>query len=83
MAVEVGYPVETNFLSLCLNANDSREGFNPYPLVDISSLRLAAGLDPLATEARQDDELPRHHPLMDARQSARLLFEAIARLRAK
>jgi hypothetical protein len=38
---------------------------------------LALGRDPLATNERLPDELPAHNPLCDARQSARLLIEAL------
>jgi hypothetical protein len=41
---------------------------------------LSAGMNPLATYDRTPSELPRHNPLADARQSARLLSEALARM---
>jgi hypothetical protein len=52
-------------------------GDGPYPLVDVASVRLAAGLDPLGAYDRTAGELPVHNPLADARQSARLLLEAL------
>lgn len=79
LAADVPWPVEANFLSACI-ADDpiKREWDGPYPLIDIASVRLAAGLDPLATEERiGEGELPAHDPEADARQSARLLLEAL------
>jgi hypothetical protein len=38
---------------------------------------MAAGQDPMKNHERRGDELPKHNPLADARQSARLLLEAI------
>lgn len=83
MAVECGWPVETQFLRTCaidLPVDRFTEG--PYPLVEISSFMAAAGMDPLEEYARSEFELPKHDPLKDARQSARLLFEAISKLKA-
>lgn len=48
-----------------------------FMVFDVASVRLAAGLDPLASAPRLDGELPAHDPLRDARQSARLLIEAL------
>jgi hypothetical protein len=78
---ECCWPVEANFLSACV-ADDpgARRWAGPYPLHDVASVRLAAGLDPLATVDRLPDELPAHNPLADARQSARLLIEALSLL---
>jgi hypothetical protein len=41
---------------------------------------VAAGMDPMATYDRLPTE-PQHDPLGDARQSARLLMQALGRLR--
>lgn len=77
MAVECGWPVEANFLRMCIDDLPDDERFSgPYPLHEIASFMLTAGMDPMATYDRLPDELPKHHPLKDARQSARLLFEA-------
>jgi hypothetical protein len=38
---------------------------------------LVLGADALAVTERQPDELPAHHPLMDARQSARQLVACL------
>lgn len=73
LAADVPWPVEARFLLQC---NLGKAG--PYPLIDIASVRLAVGLDPLGEESRLPLELPQHNPLADARQSARLLIEALA-----
>jgi len=82
MAADVPWPVEARFLMECacwaFNVNGKptiQEG--PYPILDIATLRFAAGFDPVATESRNGvAERPVHDPLADARQSARLMFEA-------
>lgn len=81
------WPVEARFLAACVDdkraASDDGDGprawEGPYPLVDVASVLLAKGIDPLAKHERRKDELPEHCPLADARQSARLLIEALAR----
>lgn len=78
LAADVAWPVEANFLSACIaDKPEERKWCGPYPLVDISSVRLAAGFDPTKTEARHNGELPEHNPLADARQSSRLLLTAL------
>lgn len=80
LAADVAWPVEANFLRACVGDDlSARVWEGPYPLVDVASVRLAAGLDPLATVEREEDELPAHNPLADARQSARLLAEAFSK----
>jgi hypothetical protein len=78
VAADVPWPVEARFLAACVDADrEARKWAGPYPLLDIASVRYAAGLDPLRTEERLPRELPEHSPLADARQSARLLIEAL------
>ncbi len=78
MAADVPWPVESAFLHRCILENLDERCFGPYPLIDVASVRLAAGMDPLATVPRtMKNELPAHDPLADARQSARLLIEAL------
>lgn len=79
LAADVPWPVEARFLLDCIRDEPERGGYGPYPLIDIASVRLGAGLDPLADEPRLASELPHHNPLADARQSARLLLEALKR----
>lgn len=83
MVADVPYPVETGLLERCIADDPSRAAQAPYPLLDVASVRLAAGFDPTGTVTRQPDELPMHNPFMDARQSARLLFEAFATIGAQ
>lgn len=78
LVADCAWPVEANFLSACVKLNHKeRELEGPYPLHDLASVILALGRDPLAVTERLPDELPAHHPLMDARQSARQLIEAL------
>ena len=77
MAAECGYPVETRFLNECGNLLSFQ---SPYPLHEIATFMEAAGMDPMATHKRKPSELPKHNPLADSRQSARLLFEALEKI---
>jgi len=78
LVADCAWPVEANFLNACVRLNHSeREWQGPYPLHDLASVLLAVGADPLAVTERLPDELPAHHPLMDARQSARQLITAL------
>lgn len=75
LVADCAWPVEANFLSACVSLNPTeREWQGPYPLHDLASVLLALGADALAVTERLQDELPVHHPLMDARQSARQLL---------
>lgn len=81
MAAECGWPVEAGFLARCIyDEMPARKWEGPYPFHEIATYMLAAGMDPMATYNRTPSELPKHHPLADARQSARLLHEAMTRL---
>lgn len=78
LVADCAWPVEANFLSACVRLNHrEREWQGPYPLHDLASVLLALGGDPLAVTGRQPDEMPAHHPLMDARQSARQLVACL------
>lgn len=82
LAADVPWPVEARFLNQCIGDDpEHRKWEGPYPLIDIASVRLAAGFDPIATEERLPSEEPKHDPLADARQSARLLLEALDLIR--
>ena len=82
LVADCPWPVETNFLRDCVADDSSRGWTGPYPLIDVGSVRLAAGLDALGTSDRLANELPIHDPLCDARQSARLLIEALDSMKA-
>lgn len=78
LVADCAWPVEARFLAACVDDNPiSRAWQGPYPLHDVATARLAAGLDPLATIERLPGEGPKHCPLADARQSARLFLEAL------
>lgn len=81
MAVECGWPVEAGFLSRCIrDYPEDRKWEGPYPMHDVASVMLAAGMDPMRNYPRTPSEMPPHNPLADARQSARLLSEALAKI---
>ena len=72
------WPVEARFLAQCVDDNpEAREWDGPYPLHDVASVLLAHGKDPLITQTRLPEECPAHHPLKDAKQSARILLTAL------
>jgi hypothetical protein len=74
------WPVEARFLIACIDdAPDERGWSGPYPMHELASFMVAAGLDPMATYDRLPDE-PIHDPLGDARQSARLLRVALDKI---
>ena len=78
---DCGWPVEARFLIACIEEDHRwREWSGPFPLHEVASVLLAAGMEPLKTYDRMRDELPVHDPLKDARQSARLLTEAFKKI---
>lgn len=77
LVADCAWPVEARFLAACVDDDEVREWQGPYPLHDLASVMLICGRNPLETAARLADELPAHHPLHDARQSARLLVECL------
>jgi hypothetical protein len=78
LVADCAWPVEARFLASAIDDNPKfREREGPYPLYDLASVLLALGADALATTERLPDELPAHHPLMDARQSARQLVQCL------
>lgn len=80
LVADCSWPVEANFLSSCVKMSpEEREWTGPYPLHDLASMLLIFGVDPRATTDRLPDELPAHHPQMDARQSARHLVACLRR----
>lgn len=79
LAADCSWPVEARFLIACVEDNLlEREWRGPYPLIDISSVLFAQGTDPLKEFDRLSEELPRHNPLKDAIQSARIFLNALA-----
>lgn len=80
-AAECPYPVEHNFLNTAKKL--IQEFKQPYPILDITTTMMAAGMDAMSTFPRHKSELPKHDPLRDAFQSARLLHEALLALNGK
>jgi hypothetical protein len=69
--------VEGRFLNACIDQNRRQRTWQgPFPLIDIASVRMTAGVGK-SVEERLEDELPVHNPLADARQSLRILREAL------
>lgn len=75
---ECPYPVEFNLIKEAFPSGDN--GIF-YPFIDISSVMIAAGMNPMATYPRLSHfETPAHCPQADAFQSAGLFFEALERI---
>ena len=81
MVADCPWPVEARFLQACIDDEPTRQAEAPYPLIDVASVMLAAGMDPIASYDRLPSELPKHDPVADATQSARLLLAALNRTR--
>jgi hypothetical protein len=80
LVADCQWPVEARFLIACIDDAPEERGWSgPYPLHELASFMVAAGMDPMATYDRHPEE-PMHHPEGDARQSARLLMEALGKL---
>lgn len=71
------FPVETRFLDACVQDKPEHALNAPYPLLDVASFLCAAGLDPIREFSRLPEELPKHNPIRDARQSARIFLDAL------
>jgi hypothetical protein len=81
--VKNGYPVEYRFLLDCQEANlKERYWQHPFPILDLSSLLIQVGQNPLAHRPKLEqklatkDEYLQHHPLHDAKLAAMVAFEA-------
>jgi hypothetical protein len=79
LVADVIWPVEAKFLSDIINPYKGnfveRKWKGPYPLIDVASIFAALG-EPPQTD-RLEDELPVHHPVSDARRSARKLLAVL------
>lgn len=72
------FPVEANFVETMLKFTMYRDlQHSPYPLIDVASVLVGRGLDPTKEYPRRDNELPAHNPVNDARQSVRIMIDAI------
>lgn len=74
IVVDAGYPVESSFLRECINDSfEERQWEGPYPLHEVqTAIKLARYTK---ENERLPSEEPAHHPLSDARQSARIWRE--------
>lgn len=77
LVADCPFPVEAHFLIQAFWDNPEYKSLSPYPFLDVASLITSAGGDPLGNLPRENDELPAHHPLHDARQSSRLLHTVL------
>lgn len=68
------YPVESSFLKHAMPPGKI------YPLLDVNTLAHLLGIEEYD---RKPDELPKHNPLADARQSRRMYYELAARIQVK
>lgn len=80
---EWGWPVEARFLASCVDdlssqKENTRYWAGPAPLHEISTLRLG-----LKDPPRLPHELPAHNPVMDSRNSLRLLLDSFELLGIK
>lgn len=83
---DCGWPVEAGLLSACVADDPARAFAGPYPLHEVATLLLAAGMDPIGNYAGtllSGSELASHrahHPVDDARLSALCAAEAMRRV---
>jgi hypothetical protein len=73
LVADCPWPVETGFLSACVkDLGPAAHWQGPYPLLDASTLVMAAGRDPRAARERPTGaERPAHDPLADAHHAIR------------
>lgn len=76
---DCGWPVEARFLHEV--KREWPEWKQPYPLHELGSILLLAGIDPTRAYPRRPSEEPVHDPMRDAMQSSRLLHEALRAMR--
>ena len=78
-AADCPYPVETNLIHSYIKEQVKNPSFNsfngPYPFLDITSMLLARGVNPMVEVERLDYEI-KHSALGDSLQSLRLLVES-------
>lgn len=76
IVADCGVPCEAGFFAACVKDDiQNRQWDAPYPLHELGTLLLVRGKDPQANYERLPNELPKHNPLCDARQSGRLWIE--------
>lgn len=76
---DVAFPVESRLFECCVRRNEKeRKGHGPFPLLDMSSLLLAKGIDPLQERAallKQPLSGGQHNALYDVMVSAAIWRE--------
>lgn len=78
---ECQWPVEARLFHRAVELDQhARNWEGPYPLHELASFMVAAGMDPMHNYEREGKEHPAHDPLSDVRLSARLLETAMQRL---
>jgi len=86
--VDAGFPVDCGFLygafrSIARSHEEDVQRYSPYPVVDLSSILAARGIDPDVSRNEYASYLlggrgmMKHHPLFDAEVSALCLVRAI------
>ncbi len=86
VVADCAWPVEAGLLCACVDDDPTRAFKGPYPLHEVASLLLAAGLDPLASYAEQvlsGYSARKHHPVYDAHVSALCARMALERCAAR
>lgn len=83
VVVKNSYPVETRFLAACQDDDlEARYWDHPFPLIDLASMFLQAGIKPLAVtyklvEEKLEGQNLQHHPRWDAWVTALAAIEAL------
>jgi hypothetical protein len=89
VVVDCGWPVEAGLLIDCIKDDPRRQYRGPYPLHEVASLLLAAGLDPRGDyslsvlDPEQRATFRKHHPVDDARASALVARYALGKIRQR
>ncbi|MBR5597144.1 MAG: hypothetical protein IKW30_07035 [Lachnospiraceae bacterium] len=76
---DVPYPVEASLFYKCVLRDEKNRRFlAPFPLLDLSSMLYAKGMDPLISRQElMGKHVQQHNGLVDARMSAEIYFKYI------
>ena len=77
MVTDCPFPVEAGFLLRVQRECGMTLQTSPYPIIDVASVLFAVGQDPTEHYDRRANEKPEHNPVCDARQSVRVMLEAL------
>lgn len=78
------YPIVTRLFRRCVLKNEEeREMKAPFPFFEVATALLLSGEDPLNPRMRNENELPRYHPLAEAKYASHLFIECIKNLKMK